>query len=79
MDMHAAVLHGIGQTPRYELFTAPVAGEADALADAGAAFDSLARQVAAGEIILDVKPVPLADVEQTWPQSGSDRRIVFVP
>ena len=42
MDMHAAVLHGIGQTPRYELFTAPVAGEADALADAGAAFDSLA-------------------------------------
>jgi hypothetical protein len=50
-----------------------------ALADAGAAFDSLARQVAAGEIILDVKPVPLAGVEKTWRQSGSDRRIVFVP
>ena len=24
--IHAAVLHGIGQTPRYEPFPAPVAG-----------------------------------------------------
>jgi hypothetical protein len=36
-------------------------------------------QVVAGEIVLDVDPVPLADVEKTWPQAGSGRRIVFVP
>jgi NADPH:quinone reductase-like Zn-dependent oxidoreductase len=37
MDMHAAVLHGIGQTPRYELFTAPVAGEAESVVTVSAA------------------------------------------
>jgi hypothetical protein len=49
------------------------------LADSAAAYDSLLQQVAAGEIVLDVERVPLANVEQTWPQCGSDRRIVFVP
>jgi hypothetical protein len=50
-----------------------------ALGDAAAAYDDLLRQVAAGEISLDMDPEPLAKVEQVWPQAGSDRRIVFVP
>jgi len=50
-----------------------------ALAVAAAGYDSLLQQVAAGEIVLDVDPVPLADVEHAWPQAGSDRRVVFVP
>jgi hypothetical protein len=50
-----------------------------ALGDAAAAYDDLLRQVAAGEISLDIDPEPLAKVEQVWPQAGSDRRIVFVP
>ena len=136
--IHAAVLHGIGQTARYEPFPAPVATDGDAavtvtaaalkpsdrwmangghyapttlpqvvgevatlpaitlrsapvqlfgsriggpaaLGDAAAAYDSLLKQVAAGEIGLDIDPVPLARVEQVWPRAGSDRRVVFVP
>jgi NADPH:quinone reductase-like Zn-dependent oxidoreductase len=47
---------------------------------AAAAYDSLLQQVAAGQIGLDIDPVPLAKVEQAWPRAGSDRRrIVFVP
>jgi NADPH:quinone reductase-like Zn-dependent oxidoreductase len=61
-----------------QLFGSGIGGTA-ALADAAAAYDSLLRQVAAGEISLDVDPVPLAKVEQAWPEAGSDRRIVFVP
>jgi NADPH:quinone reductase-like Zn-dependent oxidoreductase len=49
------------------------------LAAAEAAYDAVLRQVAAGEIVLDVDPVPLDDVEKTWPQADSGRRIVFVP
>ena len=30
-QVHAAVLHRIGQTPRYELFPAPVAGDDEAV------------------------------------------------
>ncbi|HEY1275540.1 MAG TPA: zinc-binding alcohol dehydrogenase family protein [Thermoleophilaceae bacterium] len=54
-------------------------GGAAAPADSAAAFDSLVQQVAAGDITLDVVPVPLADVEKTWHEAGGDRRIVFVP
>lgn len=43
------------------------------------AYDSLLQRVAAGEVTLDIDPVPLAEVEHAWPQAGSDRRIVFVP
>jgi NADPH2:quinone reductase len=49
------------------------------LTDAAAAYDSLLQRVAAGEVTLDIDPVPLAEVEHAWPQAGSDRRIVFVP
>ena len=35
--IHAAVLHGIGQTPRYEPFPAPVAGDGEAVLTATAA------------------------------------------
>jgi NADPH:quinone reductase-like Zn-dependent oxidoreductase len=49
------------------------------LEDAAAAYRSLLQQVAAGEITLAIDPVPLTQVEKTWRQAGSDRRIVFVP
>jgi hypothetical protein len=49
------------------------------LAESAAAYDRLLQQVGAGEISLDVEAVPLANVEETWQQAGSDRRIVFVP
>lgn len=61
-----------------QLFGSGIGGPAS-LADAAAAYDSLLQQAAAGEIILDVDTVPLANVEQVWQQAGSDRRIVFVP
>jgi hypothetical protein len=48
------------------------------LAEPAAAYDRLLQQVA-GEISLDVEAVPLANVEETRQQAGSDRRIVFVP
>lgn len=54
-------------------------GGSAALDDAAAAYRDLLQLVAAGEISLDIDPVPLAKVEQAWPEAGSDRRIVFVP
>jgi hypothetical protein len=111
-QVHAAVLHATGQTPRSALkpcdrLMADGVGYAPApfpqvvgldgvgrLQDGtrvafmipprpygGMAerYESLVRQAVTGELILDVEPVPLADVEETWPQAGSDRRIVFVP
>jgi NADPH:quinone reductase-like Zn-dependent oxidoreductase len=36
-QIHAAVLHGIGETPRYELFPAPVAGDGEAVVTVTAA------------------------------------------
>jgi NADPH:quinone reductase-like Zn-dependent oxidoreductase len=49
------------------------------LAEAAAAYDSLLKLAATGEITLDVEPVPLADVEQAWAIAGGGRRVVFVP
>jgi hypothetical protein len=49
------------------------------LADAAAAFESLLQQVAAGEIVIDIDAVPLADVERVWSHAGNERRIVFAP
>jgi NADPH:quinone reductase-like Zn-dependent oxidoreductase len=61
-----------------QLFGSGIGGPA-VLGDAAAAYDSLLQQVAAGQIGLEIDPVPLAKVEQDWPRAGSDRRIVFVP
>jgi hypothetical protein len=36
-QIHAAVLHGIGQTPRYESFPAPAAGDGEAVVTVTAA------------------------------------------
>jgi hypothetical protein len=75
----------VAALPAMALRAAPIqltgsgTGGSAALTDAAAAYVDLVQQVNAGDIILDVDPVPLADVEQTWPQAGSDRRIVFVP
>jgi hypothetical protein len=49
------------------------------LADAAAAYRSLLQQVAAGEVTVAIDPVPLTQVEKTWRQAGSNRRVVFVP
>ena len=75
----------VAELPAMALRAAPVeltgsgTGGPAPLANSAAAYDSLLQQVAAGDIILDVDPVPLANVEQTWQQAGRDRRIVFVP
>jgi NAD(P)-dependent dehydrogenase (short-subunit alcohol dehydrogenase family) len=61
-----------------QLFGSGIGGQAD-LGDAAAAYGDLLRQVAAGEISLDVGAEPLARVEQVWPKAGSDRRVVFMP
>jgi NADPH:quinone reductase-like Zn-dependent oxidoreductase len=76
---------GVAALPAMALRVAPVQlfgsgiGGPASLADAATAYESLLQQVAAGEISVDVDAVPLADVEKTWPQAGSDRRVVFVP
>jgi NADPH:quinone reductase-like Zn-dependent oxidoreductase len=38
-----------------------------------------ARAGRGGEIVIDVDPVPLSEVEGAWARAGSDRRTVFVP
>jgi NADPH:quinone reductase-like Zn-dependent oxidoreductase len=48
-------------------------------ADAAAAYDSLLGLVTAGEIVFDVEPVPLADVERAWARADGGRRVVLVP
>jgi NADPH2:quinone reductase len=69
MTLRGAPVHLVGSG---------IGGQA-ALGDAAAAYDDLLRQVAAGDISLDIDPEPLAKVEQVWPQAGSDQRVVFVP
>lgn len=48
-------------------------------ADFTAAYHDLLRQVGAGDITLDVDPVPLADVEKVWTSTGADHRVVLIP
>lgn len=52
---------------------------AASLAESAEAFAAMLAMVARGEITLDVAPIPLANVEHTWNQAGSDRRVVYVP
>jgi NADPH:quinone reductase-like Zn-dependent oxidoreductase len=61
-----------------QLFGSGIGGRAG-LAESAAAYDSLLELATAGEITLDVDRVPLADVERTWSQADSGRRVVFVP
>lgn len=75
----------VAGVPAMALRAAPVQltgsgiGGPAALADAAAAFESLLQQVAAGEIVIDIDAVPLADVERVWSHAGNERRIVFAP
>jgi hypothetical protein len=46
-QMHAAVLHSLGETPRYERFPSPVAGEDDVVTVT--ASDETARKQAEGD------------------------------
>jgi NADPH:quinone reductase-like Zn-dependent oxidoreductase len=75
----------VAALPAMTLRAAPVQltgseiGGPAALEDSAAAYAGLLQQVAAGEIILDVHPVALADVEKAWQHACSDGRIVFVP
>jgi NADPH:quinone reductase-like Zn-dependent oxidoreductase len=61
-----------------QIFGSGVGGRAG-LAESAAAYDSLLKLAASGEIALDVDPVPLADVEKAWARPDSGRRVVFVP
>jgi hypothetical protein len=61
-----------------QLFGSGIGGPA-ALEDATAAYKALLEEVTAGEISVDVEPVPLAEIERAWARAGSDRRVVFVP
>jgi NADPH:quinone reductase-like Zn-dependent oxidoreductase len=61
-----------------QIFGSGIGGQAS-LAESAEAYAGLLRLAADGEISLDVDAVPLADVEKTWPQAGSERRVVFVP
>ncbi|HEY7431353.1 MAG TPA: zinc-binding alcohol dehydrogenase family protein [Streptosporangiaceae bacterium] len=75
----------VAALPALALRSAPVLltgsgiGGPAGLKAAAVAYRSLLERVSAGDIVLDVEPVPLADVERAWSQAGSDRRMVFVP
>ena len=62
-----------------QIFGSGIGGRPAGLAESAAAYDSLLELATAGEITLDVDRVPLADVEKTWSQADSGRRVVFVP
>jgi hypothetical protein len=66
------------RTANLRLVGSGTAGPAP-LPDAAAAYAGLLQQIAAGEITIDVVPVPLADVEKTWPRTGGNPRVVFLP
>jgi NADPH:quinone reductase-like Zn-dependent oxidoreductase len=75
--MRAAVLHGLGETPRYEPFPAPLATDGEAVVTVtAAALKPSDRWMANG---VHHARTEFARVEQVWPQADSDRRIVFVP
>jgi len=61
-----------------QIFGSGIGGRAG-LAESAAAFESLLEMAAAGEITLDVDPVPLSGVEKTWAHPDGGRRVVFVP
>jgi len=61
-----------------QIFGSGMAGRAG-LAESAAAYNGLLELAAAGEIALDVDPVPLTDVEKTWSRPDDGRRVVFVP
>ena len=61
-----------------QIFGSGIGGRAG-LAESAAAYGSLLKLAAAGQITVDVDRVPLADVEKAWAQAGSGRRVVFVP
>lgn len=57
--------NGVGSGPPREL--------------AGAGFRELYARAAAGELRIDTRRVPLAEVEHAWSQPNDGKRIVFVP
>jgi len=61
-----------------QIFGSGVGGRAG-LAESAAAYDSLLKLAAAGDITLDVEPMPLADVEKAWANPDGGHRVVFVP
>jgi NADPH2:quinone reductase len=71
--------------PAMALRAAPVTvfgsgiGGAAPISQAATAMADLLGLVGAGEIVVDIDAVPLADVEKAWDQPGNGRRVVFVP
>jgi hypothetical protein len=48
-------------------------------ADIVAELPALAEWITAGDVAIDVRAVPLSEVEQAWADSGDGKRVVFVP
>jgi NADPH:quinone reductase-like Zn-dependent oxidoreductase len=61
-----------------QIFGSGIGGRAG-LAESAAAYASLLKMAAAGEITLEVDPVPLSGVEKAWEHPAGGRRVVFVP
>jgi NADPH:quinone reductase-like Zn-dependent oxidoreductase len=61
-----------------QIFGSGIGGRAG-LAESAAAYDRLLTMAAAGEIALDVGPMPLSGVEKAWERPDGGRRVVFVP
>jgi NADPH:quinone reductase-like Zn-dependent oxidoreductase len=58
--MHAAVLHGLGESPRYEQFSEPVAGDGEAIVHVrAAALKPVDRQMAGGSHYASFREFPV--------------------
>jgi NADPH:quinone reductase-like Zn-dependent oxidoreductase len=82
-QVHAAVLHGIGQTPRYEPFPAPSARDGEAVVTVTAAALKPSDRLMASGVGYAPRWTSRRYRSPTWgtgwPRAGSDGRIVFVP
>ena len=61
-----------------QIFGSGTGGRAG-LTESAAAYETLLKMAAAGEITLDVDPVPLSGVEKASAHPDGGRRLVFVP
>jgi NADPH2:quinone reductase len=65
-QVHAAVLHGIGETPRYELFPAPVAGDGEAVVTVTAAALKPSDRLMANGVHYARPPSPRSWASTAW-------------
>jgi NADPH2:quinone reductase len=78
-QIHAAVLHGTGQVPRYELFPAPVAGERQAVVTVtAAALKPSGRLMATGVHYAPASFPQVAGLDGVG-RLADGRRVAFLP